>query len=85
MLEFGALGEFLIIAIAALVLIGPKEMPQVLRFLGRMTFQIRRRSAGWRSQLSQYMHEGEADEYDRQVKKNLKDIMPDTPKGEGHD
>ena len=82
MLEFGALGEFLIIAVAALVLIGPKEMPQVLRFLGRLTFHIRRMSSSWRSQLSQYMHEGEAEEFDRQVKKNLKDIKP---KGEPHD
>lgn len=79
MFEFGALGEILIIAVAALVLIGPKEMPQVLRFLGKIIYKIRATSSTWRSHINQYIHEGEAQAFDQAVRKTIKDKHDDQP------
>ena len=71
MLDFGALGEILIIAVAILVLFGPKELPVVLRFCGRMIQKVRQATQGVRSHMTQYVHEGEMEEYDRYVKKHI--------------
>lgn len=73
MFEFGALGEILIIAVAALVLIGPKEMPQVLRFLGKVIYKVRSTSSTWRSHINQYIHEGEVQAFDQAVRKNIQE------------
>ena len=37
-----AWSELLLIAVIALIFIGPKELPQVLHTLGRMTAKLRR-------------------------------------------
>jgi sec-independent protein translocase protein TatB len=67
MFDFGTWGEILIIAFAALILIGPKELPTVLRICGRWTQKLRHLTFGLRHQLKTYIHEGEFDEYRQQV------------------
>lgn len=63
MFDLGTWGEILIILVAALVLIGPKEMPTVLRALGRMIQKFKNLSAGIRQEIDHYIHEGEFEEY----------------------
>jgi sec-independent protein translocase protein TatB len=48
-----AWGEYLFIAILALILLGPNELPVVLRTIGRWVTKIRHISATFQEQLSQ--------------------------------
>ncbi len=63
MFDLGTWGEIFIIVVAALVLIGPKELPTVLRALGRMIQKFKNLSAGFRREFDKYIHEGEFEEY----------------------
>jgi sec-independent protein translocase protein TatB len=63
MFDLGTWGEILIILVAALLLIGPKELPDLLRSLGRMIQKFKRLSSGIRREIDQYIHEGEFEEY----------------------
>ncbi|MDP4840798.1 MAG: twin-arginine translocase TatA/TatE family subunit [Alphaproteobacteria bacterium] len=63
MFDLGTWGEILIILVAALLLIGPKELPDLLRGLGRMIQKFKRLSSGLRREIDQYIHEGEFEEY----------------------
>jgi sec-independent protein translocase protein TatB len=67
MFELGTWGEILIIGIAALVLIGPKELPFVLRTCGKWLQKFRHLTYHFRHQLSRYIHEGEFEEYRQQI------------------
>lgn len=63
MFDLGALGEFLIILIAVLVLFGPKELPQALRILGRITGKIRAVSQEARKSVEALITEAEIQDY----------------------
>lgn len=63
MLELGSWTEILIISVAALVLLGPKEIPQILRTLGRLLQKFRRLSHDIRQVFDQYIKEGEFEEF----------------------
>lgn len=68
MFDLGSWGEILIIVVAALVLLGPKELPKVLRTLGRILHHVRRMTRDVRQTFSHYIHEGEFEEYTRTQK-----------------
>ncbi len=73
MFEFGAFSEILIILVAGLILIGPKELPRVLYHCGRWLQKIRHLSHQLRQGLDHYVEEGAFDEYvESQNKKHLK-------------
>lgn len=73
MIEFGAFSEILIILIAGLILIGPKELPRVLYQCGRWLQKIRHLNHQLRQGLDHYVEEGAFDEYvEIQNKKHLK-------------
>lgn len=61
MFEFGTLGELFVIVVAVLVLFGPKEIPVILKTLGRWRYKIRQYSYGVRSYFDAFMREGEVD------------------------
>ena len=63
MFDLGTWGEIFIIVVAALVLIGPKELPTVLRAIGRLIQKVKNLSAGFRREFDKYIHEGEFEEY----------------------
>lgn len=50
MMDF-AWSEFLFIAVLALILIGPKELPTVLRYIGRVVGKVRALAKEFSSQL----------------------------------
>jgi len=50
MIDF-AWSEFLFIAVLALILIGPKELPTVLRYVGRVMGRVRALAKEFSSQL----------------------------------
>ena len=61
MFDFGA-GELLVIGIVALVVIGPKELPGVLRQVGKATGKMRQMAGEFRSQFDEAMREAELHE-----------------------
>lgn len=72
MLDLGSWGEFLIIALAALLLIGPKEMPTVLKAIGRWTYKGKKVLHQFRQTYDVYLQEGEIQEY---IKETNKEVM----------
>ena len=58
-------GKLLIIGIVALVVIGPKELPGVLRQVGNALGKVRRMAAEFQGQFMEAMRESELEELKR--------------------
>lgn len=65
MFDFGW-SEFLIIGIVALIAIGPKELPGVLRGLGHWMGKVRRMASEFQDQFREAMREAEVADLKRQ-------------------
>ena len=65
--------EFLLIGIVALVVIGPKELPGVMRTLGQYTRKIRGMAADFQNQFQEAMREAEVAD----LKKSVDDLAHD--------
>jgi len=59
--------EFLLIGIVALIVIGPKELPGVLRTLGQYTRKVRGMAAEFQNQFQEAMREAEMADLKKQV------------------
>ena len=60
-------GELLVIGMVALVAIGPKELPGVLRTVGQWTGKLRRMAAEFQNQFHEAMREAELADLKKQV------------------
>ena len=60
-------GELLIIGIVALIAIGPKELPTVLRTLGQWMNKLRRMASEFQNQFHEAMREAELADIKKQV------------------
>jgi sec-independent protein translocase protein TatB len=60
-------GELLVIGIVALVVIGPKELPGVLRTLGQGMAKVRRMASEFQGQFHEAMREAEMQDIKKQV------------------
>jgi sec-independent protein translocase protein TatB len=60
-------GEFLVIGIVALIVIGPKELPGVLRSLGQGISKVRRMASEFQGQFQEAMREAEMAELKKSV------------------
>ena len=69
MLDIGG-SELLVVAIVAIVVVGPKDLPKLMRTLGFYAGKIRRTAADFQRQFNEAMAESEADE----VRKNIEAI-----------
>lgn len=73
--------EFLIVGIVALLVVGPKEMPVLLRTVGKYLGMIRRQAAEFRAQFDEAMREAELDQLRKEVeglKQNAESVLRDT-------
>ena len=68
--------EFVLIGVIALIVIGPKELPAVLRAVGQWTTKIRRMAAEFQSQFQEAMREAEMADLKKEV-----DNLADSAKG----
>jgi sec-independent protein translocase protein TatB len=71
--------EYLLIAIVALVVIGPKELPAVMRTLGQWTRKVRGMATEFQNQFQEAMRESEMADLKKQVDdmaRDVKDIDP---------
>jgi Tat protein translocase TatB subunit len=64
-------GKLLIIGIVALVVIGPKELPGVLRQVGNALGKVRRMAAEFQGQFMEAMRESELEELKKDVQKMI--------------
>src|SRR5262249_36062492 len=69
-------GELVVIGIVALIAIGPKELPTVLRTLGQYMAKIRRMAAEFQGQFQEAMREAELAELKKQAE-DLKSSVSD--------
>ena len=70
--------EFLLIAVVALVVIGPKDLPRVMRMVGGWVGKGRAMSRHLRSGFDTMMREAELEEMQKQWAKQNADIMAAT-------
>jgi sec-independent protein translocase protein TatB len=68
MFDFDA-GKFIIIGIVALIVIGPKELPRVMRQAGQVAAKMRRMAAEFRGQFMDAMREAGIDDIKADVAK----------------
>ena len=73
---FDSWGELLVIAVVALVVVGPKELPQLLRTIGRLVGQARKMAGEFQSQFNDAMREADLED----VKKHVDDLRSLNPK-----
>jgi sec-independent protein translocase protein TatB len=66
--------EFLLIGVVALIVIGPKELPAVLRTLGQWTRKLRSMAADFQGQFQEAMREAEMADLKKQVDDIAHDI-----------
>ena len=78
MFEIGGT-ELLLIAIVALLVIGPKELPNALRTVGRYTGKARAMTRHLRSGFDEMMRQAELEEMEKQWAEHNRKIMAETP------
>lgn len=72
-------GELLIIAVVALVVIGPKDLPRVMRTLGNFIGKARGMARHFRSGIDTMIREAEFEDMEKQWKANNDRIMREHP------
>ena len=71
--------EFLLIGIVALIVIGPKELPAVMRTMGQWTRKVRSMAADFQNQFHEAMREAEMADLKKQVDDIAQDIKDYDP------
>src|SRR5579885_1520226 len=66
--------EFLLIGVVALIVIGPKELPGVMRTLGQWTRKVRSMASEFQSQFHEAMREAEMADLKQQVDDMARDV-----------
>jgi len=71
--------EFLLTAIVAVVVIGPKDMPRAMRTMGRWMGTVRRVSGHFRSGIETMIREAEMEEMEKKWREQNEAIMKTHP------
>ena len=74
-------GELLIIAVVALVVIGPKDLPRVMRTVGHFVGRARGMAKHFRSGFDTMMREAELEEMEKKWRSDNERIMREHPLG----
>lgn len=78
MFDIGA-DELLLIAVIAIIAIGPKDLPLALRTAGRWIGKVRRVSGHFRSGIEAMIREAELEEMEKKWKEQNERIMAEHP------
>ena len=76
MFDFSAT-EFLVIALVALIVIGPRELPGLLRQIGQMVGKVRRMASEFQEQLNTAVESSEIQDIKKEVGKLAEDARID--------
>lgn len=71
--------ELMVVAIVALLVIGPKDLPKAMRFVGKWVGKARAMSRHFRSGLDTMMREAELEEMEKQWREHNAEIMRNYP------
>jgi sec-independent protein translocase protein TatB len=71
--------EFIIVAIVALLVIGPKDLPAALRTLGRFVGKVRGMARHFTSGVESMMREAELEEMEKKWREENERIMREFP------
>jgi sec-independent protein translocase protein TatB len=71
--------EFIIVAVAALLFIGPKDLPQAMRAVGRWVGKIRGMARHFSSGIDAVIREAELEEMEKKWREENDRIMRDYP------
>lgn len=71
--------ELLLIAIVALLVIGPKDLPKAMRFVGQWVGKAKRTAAHFRTGIDAMMREAELEEMEKKWKAENERIMREHP------
>jgi len=71
--------EFLLIGIVALIVIGPKELPAVMRTLGQWTRKVRSMASEFQNQFQEATREAEMTDLKKQVDDMARDVTDVDP------
>jgi len=71
--------EFLLIAVVALVVIGPKDLPKALRVVGQWMGKGRAMARHMRSGFDEMMRQSEMEEMEKQWKQHNATVMAEHP------
>ena len=82
MLNWGGWSEIIIIAVAALILIGPKELPEVMRTCGRWLYRLQKITGQFRHHFDDLIQEGQVEEYDRAARKAFNKVADKTERAQ---
>ncbi len=83
MFDIGA-SELLLIAVVAIVAIGPKDLPLALRTAGRWIAKVRRVSGHFRSGVETMIREAELEEMEKKWREQNEAIMAANPSAPAH-
>lgn len=67
--------ELLILAVVAIIVVGPKDLPRMLYALGKVINKIRRSADEFRNQFTEAMREAGVDEIERDIR-SIEDLNP---------
>jgi sec-independent protein translocase protein TatB len=68
MFDFGlSMGELMVIALVALIVVGPKDLPRMLRMLGRFVTKLRGMAGEFQRHLDSAIREAGIDEVKKEV------------------
>jgi len=73
--------ELLIVAVLALIFIGPKELPATMRTVGRWVGRVRAHARHFTSGIENIMREAELEEMEKRWREENDRIMRDFPTG----
>ncbi len=72
--------ELLLVIVVALVVIGPKDLPKAMRFVGKWVGKARAMARHFRSGLDTMMREAELEELEKQWREQNEAIMREFPR-----
>ncbi len=78
MFDLPGFDEWLVIAVVAIVVIGPKDLPMALRTLGRWMAKVRTVSGHFRSGVETMIREAELEEMEKKWREQNAAIMAQT-------
>lgn len=73
MLDLGW-SELLVIAVVAIVVIGPKDLPRVMRLVGQWTGRMKRMARDFQNQFNEALKEAELDDVQKDIQKSADEI-----------
>ncbi|MBB6424738.1 Sec-independent protein translocase protein TatB [Sphingopyxis sp. JAI128] len=77
--------ELLLVVAVALVVIGPKDLPKAMRFVGKWMGKARGMARHFRAGLDTMMREAELEELEKQWREQNEAIMREFPRIDGPD